>query len=70
MPHIAAADLPLPAIKTLSQAQQRGVQCVFCAVTLSARTAVDLGPRMTDAHGSAARWFPRCCTTCRKGRAS
>lgn len=54
----------LPATEGLSQAQRRGVHCVFCAVALSARTAVDLGPRPLPDTGTA--WFPRRCTTCPK----
>ena len=58
----------LPAVASLSAAQQRGAACVHCGITLSARTAVDLGPRLVDAHGSSAQWFPRCCTSCGKDR--
>ncbi|WP_399926269.1 hypothetical protein [Streptomyces kanamyceticus] len=33
-------------------------------VSISTTTAVDLGPREADAHGSGARWFPRSCRPC------
>lgn len=39
---------------------------VWCAAPLSNAAAHDLGPRTVNAHGSAARWFPRCCPTCWK----
>ncbi|MFH8474711.1 hypothetical protein [Streptomyces sp. NPDC018000] len=51
----------LPPVASLSDAQQRGVCCVFCGVTLSAETAVDLGPQVIDVFGSTVRWFPRSC---------
>ncbi|MFJ8855128.1 hypothetical protein [Streptomyces sp. NPDC102437] len=57
-------DLPDPA--ALSSAQQRGAQCVWCSAGLSNGTAHDLGPRLIDAHGTSALWFPRCCPTCWK----
>ncbi|MFB6873811.1 hypothetical protein [Streptomyces sp. NPDC056323] len=57
-------DVP-PAIE-LTEQQQRGATCVWCAAPLSNAAAHDLGPRTVNAHGSAARWFPRCCPTCWK----
>lgn len=65
--HSAGAVGELPAIESLSSHQQRGANCVFCMAPLSNAAAHDLGPRPVDAHGTAARWFPRCCPTCRKG---
>ncbi|MER7311661.1 MULTISPECIES: hypothetical protein [Streptomyces] len=59
-------DLPPPL--TLSDAQQRGASCVWCAVPLANTAAHDLGARPLDAHGTAACWFPRCCPTCRRDR--
>ncbi len=41
-----------------------GRRCVWCAASLNTATAVDLGERTIDAHGSGARWFPRCCRDC------
>ncbi|MFD4477567.1 hypothetical protein ACFWPU_15845 [Streptomyces sp. NPDC058471] len=56
--------LELPEPGSLSDQQVRGRACVWCAVALSNATAYDLGVRDTDAHGSAARWFPRACLPC------
>ncbi|TXS02766.1 hypothetical protein EAO73_18550 [Streptomyces sp. col6] len=61
--------LPLPGPATLSDSQQRGANCVWCAAPLNNSAAHDLGPRPLPAFGSAVRWFPRCCLTCRKDRA-
>lgn len=61
-----AAALPLPDPLTLSDTQQRGANCVFCAAPLATGAVHDLGPRPADAHGTSARWFPRCCPTCWK----
>lgn len=60
--------LPLPDPMTLSDSQQRGANCVWCAAPLTNSAAVDLGARQLDRFGSA-RWFPRCCPTCRRERA-
>lgn len=49
---------------TLTQAQVRGAACVWCAVMLRTTTAIDLGPREAEFHGSVARWFPRGCRSC------
>ncbi|MEV0324594.1 hypothetical protein ACIBKX_40380 [Streptomyces sp. NPDC050658] len=54
----------LPDLHALSEAQTRGKACVWCAVTLAPVTAVDLGERDADAHGSLTRWFPRSCREC------
>ncbi|WP_406266232.1 hypothetical protein OHT93_09190 [Streptomyces sp. NBC_00191] len=55
----------LPAIGTLTQRQQRGMDCVFCGIVLTAETAVDIGGehffRRLDMR---TRWFPRRCRTC------
>lgn len=68
MPPSAAASplLDLPDPVTLSDAQQRGANCVWCGAPLAIGAAHDLGPRPVDAHGTAAGWFPRCCPTCWK----
>ncbi|MGW8684337.1 hypothetical protein ACWGNN_25350 [Streptomyces sp. NPDC055817] len=54
----------VPDLGTLSDPQVRGQACVWCAVILCAKTAVDLGPRDAQFHGTAARWFPRGCRPC------
>ncbi|MFK8911986.1 hypothetical protein, partial [Streptomyces sp. YS-3] len=51
----------VPDIGGLSQAQQRGVDCVWCGVTLSAETAVDLGPRPLKILDYRTYWYPRAC---------
>ncbi|MFJ2741865.1 hypothetical protein ACIO3O_19630 [Streptomyces sp. NPDC087440] len=54
-------DTRVPPLATLSERQRRGADCVFCGITLTAETAVDLGPRVRlEASG---RWFPRACKT-------
>ncbi|MET7646263.1 hypothetical protein ABZS83_22070 [Streptomyces sp. NPDC005426] len=58
----------LPPVSGLSSQQQRGVHCVFCGTALHTGAVRDLGPRLTEAHGSVVRWFPRSCRTCPKGR--
>ncbi|MGW7200626.1 hypothetical protein [Streptomyces chryseus] len=52
---------PVPAIGTLSQRQQRGMDCVWCGVTLTAATAIDLGPRPLRILDQVTQWFPRSC---------
>ncbi len=59
------ALLPLPDTLTLSEPQICGRECVWCTAPLSGDTAIDLGERTDDAHGSSARWFPRACHDCR-----
>lgn len=54
----------LPPIGTLTQAQVRGAACVWSAVMLRTTTAIDLGPREAEFHGTVARWFPRGCRSC------
>lgn len=51
----------LPAIGTLSQRQQRGMDCVHCGIVLTPATAIDLGPQRFRRCGNTTRWFPRCC---------
>ncbi|WUX45352.1 hypothetical protein OG769_16490 [Streptomyces sp. NBC_01435] len=58
----------LPSVQSLSEAQQRGANCVWCGAPLAIGAAHDLGPRPVDAHGTSAFWFPRCCPTCWAGR--
>lgn len=60
--------LPLPDPATLSDAQQRGANCVWCTAPLNNAAAHDLGPRPLPEFGSVVRWFPRCCSTCRRER--
>jgi hypothetical protein len=59
--------ITLPDPARLSDAQQRGASCVWCATPLSPGDAHDLGPRADPAYTSVT-WFPRCCLTCWKGR--
>lgn len=54
----------LPDPDGLSEPQVCGRACVWCAVALSNPTAVDLGERAVDAHGSSTHWFPRGCRPC------
>lgn len=65
----ALALLPLSEPEALSEPQLSGRACVWCRVPLSNDTAVDLGQRGTDAHGSKVSWFPRSCHTCMGPRA-
>ncbi|MEU0369118.1 hypothetical protein ABZ070_02440 [Streptomyces sp. NPDC006283] len=57
----------LPAISTLSQRQQRGMDCVHCGIVLTAETAVDLGPRRLRIADHITHWFPRACRRHPKG---
>jgi hypothetical protein len=54
----------LPTPEALTEAQARGRDCAWCAITLAAGSAIDLGERVGDFHGVQARWFPRCCPPC------
>ncbi|MFF1378624.1 DUF6415 family natural product biosynthesis protein [Streptomyces sp. NPDC058308] len=54
----------LPSVNVLSEAQVRGTGCVFCGVTLSTETAVDLGPHKLTRLDEVACWFPRACRPC------
>lgn len=64
-----AADrrlVTLPPVAGLSAQQQRGVHCVFCGASLHTGAVHDLGPQVTEAHGSTVQWFPRSCRSCPK----
>ncbi|MER7201903.1 hypothetical protein [Streptomyces sp. CB01635] len=61
---LEATPIQVPPPGGLSEPQVRGRACVWCAVALSNSTAIDLGMRETEAHGTAARWFPRGCRPC------
>ncbi|SDM77827.1 hypothetical protein SAMN05444921_11370 [Streptomyces wuyuanensis] len=66
-PH-APTRLALPPIGTLSARQQRGMDCVHCAVVLTPATAVDVeGEHYFRRAGMRTRWYPRRCRTCPKG---
>ncbi|MGW7198441.1 hypothetical protein [Streptomyces chryseus] len=54
-------DTQVPPAERLSQRQQRGMDCVFCGITLSSETAVDLGPRRIRILDHITQWFPRSC---------
>ena len=76
MRHPSTPDSPpdrrlvtLPPVVTLSAQQQRGVHCVFCGAALHTGAVRDLGPQLTEAHGSVVRWFPRSCQSCPTGQA-
>lgn len=59
------ALLPLPDPATLSEPRLRGGECVWgCGTQLTGDTAVDLGERISRAHGTKAHWFPRACRRC------
>nr|WP_239078116.1 hypothetical protein [Streptomyces sp. SID9124] len=65
---MATTALPDPA--TLSDSQQRGAACVWCAAPLTNTDAHDLGARPLPEFGPTVRWYPRCCpAACGKGRA-
>jgi hypothetical protein len=71
--HVRPSSRPsvsVPSLDLLSQRQQRGVDCVFCGITLTPATAVDLGPRRMRIADYPTRWFPRACRRHAKGRAS
>ena len=57
--------LPLPKTADLSDAQRRGVNCVWCGIVLTPDTARDLGQRPT-AEGVI---FPRGCPSCVRSEA-
>lgn len=58
---MTALTRDLPDVGTLSQRQQRGMDCVFCGITLTPATAVDLGPRALKILDYVTSWFPRAC---------
>ncbi|MCX5412417.1 hypothetical protein [Streptomyces sp. NBC_00059] len=61
---------PLPPLATLTDAQRRGADCVFCATPLRNRASVDLGMRRRTEHGQALTLHPRrCAAACRVGGA-
>ncbi|MEV8351066.1 hypothetical protein ACFVTT_25520 [Streptomyces niveus] len=51
----------LPPVESLTERQQRGADCVFCAHELPTGHVTDLGPHPLVAHGVTVRWFPRAC---------
>ncbi|MCX4679823.1 hypothetical protein OG413_31840 [Streptomyces sp. NBC_01433] len=56
----------MPLRENLSDVQQRGAACVWCAAPLGTDLGVDLGvdlgeQRVTPATGAAYSWFPREC---------
>ncbi|MFE6962211.1 hypothetical protein [Streptomyces sp. NPDC057696] len=56
---------PLPPdTEALTEPQIRGRDCVWCAVTLGAGSAIDLGERVASFRGTVARWFPCGCRPC------
>jgi hypothetical protein len=59
MKSVNAPEIDLPAIESLSPRQQRGADCVYCAVGLTPGNVVDLGWREANAHGTTVRWAPR-----------
>ena len=59
----AATARPLPPVNAMSEWQQRGWRCVWCANPLG----VGLGTALEEEHvippgGAAYRWFPRECS--------
>ncbi|MFF0967935.1 hypothetical protein ACWDQO_00155 [Streptomyces sp. NPDC003703] len=67
-PRTAVSILPLPPLTELSNYRTRGITCVWCGIGLSARKAVDLGPRELRG-GGVTRWFPRGCRPCAREKA-
>ncbi|MGW1466306.1 hypothetical protein ACWCPT_18405 [Streptomyces sp. NPDC002308] len=52
----------LPPVSELTEQQQRGWSCVWCAAPLSTGTAINLGEqRHEPAFGAPYWWFPRAC---------
>ncbi|MFD7516104.1 hypothetical protein ACFV85_15055 [Streptomyces niveus] len=58
------AAIELPAPEDLTERQLRGADCVRCETRLDNGSAVDLGKRTVDAHGTTTSWFPRTCAGC------
>lgn len=56
--------LPHPAYNSWSERQARGTACLWCAATLTAATAVDLGTRRVRRLDGHVTVFPRGCTAC------
>lgn len=63
----ALALLQLPAYDGLSRAQQRGAECVCCAIVLTPATAISLGSRTFS---GPYEWYPRGCGPCVEVEAS
>ncbi|MGW1000730.1 hypothetical protein [Streptomyces sp. NPDC002520] len=63
------AAVILPPYNSLSQAQTRGMTCVWDGVALTPGTAVDLGPRTFKRLGEPTAWFPRACKPCAQQQA-
>lgn len=59
--------LPLPKTSTLSDAQRRGVSCVWCGIVLTSKTARGLGQRPAPGGGV---FFPRGCPSCVRSEAA
>lgn len=70
--HVKRPSSPgaLPPIGSLTQRQQRGMDCVFCGVVLTPQTAVDLGSRRLRIADWVTRWYPRSCRNCHKENGS
>lgn len=58
------AALALPALDGLTEAQVRGMTCVWDGIALAPATAVDLGPRKKKRLDGEYDWFPRGCRRC------
>jgi len=67
MPAAHAAARELPPLVELTQLQQRGVDCVFCGITLVPGDVTDLGDQLADVFGTAVTWFPRAHPRCLGG---
>ncbi len=52
---------PLPPMASLSQRQRRGMDCVWCGITLTAGIPVDLGARPCHTGEVTFSWYPRAC---------
>ncbi len=59
---------PLPPMASLSQRQRRGMDCVWCGITLTAGIAVDLGARPCRIADMTFSWYPRACRTHAEGQ--
>ncbi|MGW7367645.1 hypothetical protein ACWGI8_30545 [Streptomyces sp. NPDC054841] len=58
----------LPPIGTLTQRQQRGMDCVHCGVVLTPATAAGIpGEHYFRRADMRTRWYPRRCRNCPKG---
>ncbi|WP_455353140.1 hypothetical protein [Streptomyces sp. SYSU K217416] len=53
---------------SLSQRQRRGMDCVWCGITLTAGIAVDLGARPCRIADMTFSWYPRACRTHAEGQ--